>query len=341
MGKKKTDSVEQTIAKNFGDNILVSGHSLIERQNIVIPVSPKLDLILGGGIPEGSMVIFTGHPKFGKSVSALDFASTCQQPKYGGEFCPNGRDVYYYNVEGRLKKRDLLGIPNLNLDKLHIIESIPGKILHGEEYLQIADTLINSKVGTVHIIDSYSALCTEAELTSGMNQMQRADGAKLLSKFCRKIANVIPVNKSIVIGITHLMGNPTGYGKAFKEKSGQSIAYQVDVKLYATAMRAWNDKNEQQIGQETDWQCVTSPIGPPGKKTTSYIRYGEGIDKLQEIMTLSIDLGIIKQGGAWYSFEFIKGDDKPKAQGLENVRQKLLDNPNWTDKLKDQIKSLL
>ena len=50
-----------------------------------------------------------------------------------------------------------------------------------------------------------------------MNKMQRADGAKLLAKFCRKVANVIPVNKNIVIGITHLMGNPTGYGAEFKE----------------------------------------------------------------------------------------------------------------------------
>ena len=50
-----------------------------------------------------------------------------------------------------------------------------------------------------------------------MNKMQRADGAKLLANFV-KVANVIPVNKNIVIGITHLMGNPTGYGAEFKEK---------------------------------------------------------------------------------------------------------------------------
>ena len=92
------DDVEKYIIKNFGKDILTSAHNIIDREKVVIPVSPKLDLILGGGIPEGSFVIFTGQPKTGKSTLALDFASTCQRPEFGGEFCPEGRHVYYYNV---------------------------------------------------------------------------------------------------------------------------------------------------------------------------------------------------------------------------------------------------
>lgn len=340
MGKQKA-TIEQTISKMFGDDVLTSGHSILEKKRVIIPISPKLDLILGGGIPEGSFVIFTGHPKFGKSSISLDFASTCQRPEYGGAFCPNGRHVYYYNIEGRIQPRDIAGIPNLNLDRFTCIESKPGKILHAEEYLQMGEMLINDKPGSVHIFDSFSALCTEAEQTTEMNQMQRADGAKLLAKFCRKVANVIPVNKNIVIGVTHLMGNPSGYGKAFKEKSGQAIAYQVDVKLQALSMKAWKDKNENQIGQEVEWQCITSAIGPPGKKTVSYLRYGSGIDKVQELITLACDLGIIKKGGAWYTLQFLNMDEPPNLQGLEKTRQALIDNPEWLEELNNQIKTLL
>lgn len=258
------------------------------------------------------------------TTTSLDFAATAQRKEYQGTL-KSPREVYYLNIEGRLKKRDLEGIPGLQLDRFHIIGSQEGKILHAEEYLQIAEKIINEIPGSVLIIDSYSALCTEAEITSEMDKMQRADGAKLLAKFCRKVANVIPVNKNIVIGITHLMGNPTGYGAEFKEKSGQAIAYQTDIKLRAKSFKPWTlSADSTQIGQEIDWQVVCSALGPPGGNITSYIRYGQGVDKYMEAITLAADMGIIHKGGAWYTLTALP--DKPKFQGTEKVRQYLLEN---------------
>jgi recombination protein RecA len=241
-----------------------------------------------------------------------------------------------------LKKRDLEGIPGLDLSRFDIIGSQQGKILHAEEYLQIAERIINEEPGCVLIIDSYSALCTEAEITSDMDKMQRADGAKLLAKFCRKVANVIPVNKNIVIGITHLMGNPTGYGAEFKEKSGQAIAYQTDIKLRAKSFSAWTlGSDGNQIGQEITWQVVCSALGPPGGTITSYLRYGQGIDKQTELIVLASDMGLINKGGAWYTLDFVDGDTKPKFQGVEKVRLYLLEHPEVYDKLYGEVKNMM
>ena len=263
-------SLKDDVTKNFGDQVILSGNALVDKTLINIPISPALDLVLNGGIPEGSFVVMTGQPKCGKTTTSLDFAATAQNEKYQGDL-KNPREVYYLNIEGRLKKRDLEGIPNLDLSRFHIIGSQQGKILHAEEYLQIAERIINEIPGSILIIDSYSALCTEAEITSDMDKMQRADGAKLLAKFCRKVANVIPVNKNIVIGITHLMGNPTGYGSEWKEKSGQAVAYQTDIKLRAKTFSPWllNKDAGSQIGQEIQWQVVCSALGPPGGVITS------------------------------------------------------------------------
>ncbi|NDB60577.1 hypothetical protein EB001_19335 [bacterium] len=215
-----------------------------------------------------------------------------------------------------------------------------GKILHAEEYLQIAEKIINEVPGSILIIDSYSALCTEAEITSDMDKMQRADGAKLLAKFCRKVANVIPVNKNIVIGITHLMGNPTGYGAEFKEKSGQAIAYQTDIKLRAKSFKAWTlSADGNQIGQEIEWQVICSALGPPGGTITSYIRYGQGIDKYTEAICLASDIGLIHKGGAWYTLTSL--EDKPKFQGTEKVRQYLVDHPDVYESLVKSIKETM
>jgi recombination protein RecA len=332
-------ALKEDVKKNFGSDIIQSATALMDRESVVIPLSPSLDMILSGGVPEGSFVVLTGQPKCGKTTTSLDFAATAQKEMYQGNL-KKPRHVYYLNIEGRLKKRDLEGINGLDLDRFDIIGSQEGKILNAEEYLQIGERIINEEPGCVLIIDSYSALCTEAEITSDMNKMQRADGAKLLAKFCRKVANVIPVNRNIVIGITHLMGNPTGYGAEFKEKSGQAIAYQTDIKLRAKSFKPWTlGADNTQIGQEVEWQVVCSALGPPGGVATSYIRYGFGIDKVTEIMMLAIDIGIINKGGAWYSLE-IDGETQ-KFQGTEKLRQFLVDNPAVYDKILEQTRTAM
>ena len=333
-------SIKEEVNKSFGDDIVLSANSVLDTKVINIPISPSLDIILNGGVPEGSFVIFTGQPKCGKTTTSLYLAGNAQQPEYGYGSFKDGREVYYLNIEGRLKKRDLEGIPHINKDKFHIIGSQQGKILHAEEYLQIAEKIINQVPGSVVIIDSYSALCTEAEITSDMGKMQRADGAKLLAKFCRKVANVIPVNKNIVIGITHLMGNPTGYGAEFKEKSGQAVAYQTDIKLRAKRFSPWKvGKEDTQIGQEVEWQVVTSALGSPGGNIVSHLRYGEGIDKHMELFSLAVDIGLIHKGGAWYTFSSLP--DSPKFQGAEKARDFLLSKPEVYKDLWDQIKDTM
>lgn len=331
-------ALQDSITKDFGANIILSATAVMDRESVIIPVSPALDIILNGGIPEGSFVVLTGQPKCGKTTTSLDFAATAQKEEYQ---TGSARKVYYLNIEGRLKKRDLEGIPNLDLERFSIIGSQTGKILHAEEYLQIAERIINEDPGCVLIIDSYSALCTEAEITSDMDKMQRADGAKLLAKFCRKVANVIPVNRNIVIGITHLMGNPTGYGAEFKEKSGQAIAYQTDVKMRAKTFKPWLlGADNTQVGQEVEWQTLCSALGPPGGNITSYIRYGKGIDKEMELVNLAVDIGLINKGGAWYSLDFLN-DEKTKFQGTEKVRQFLIDNPKVYNDLYLEVKKTM
>lgn len=278
------------------------------------------------------------------TTTSLSFAATAQKTEYQGDL-KKPRHVYYLNIEGRLKKRDLEGIPGLDLERFDVIGSQQGKILHAEEYLQIAERIINEIPGSVLIIDSYSALCTEAEITSDMDKMQRADGAKLLAKFCRKVANVIPVNKNVVIGITHLMGNPTGYGAEFKEKSGQAIAYQTDIKLRAKSFKPWVlSSDATQIGQEVEWQVLCSALGPPGGNITGYIRYGHGIDYYTEAIMLACDLGLITKAGAWYTLDFIDTSDnekKPKMQGTEKIRQFLIENADLYLKLNNAIKETM
>ena len=318
------------LIKSYGD-VIHNGKSITESDRQVIPLSPALDSILGGGILEGSFFILTGFPKHGKTVSALSFAANCQKEEFGS------REVFYANIEGRLKKRDLEGIHGLNLDKFHVFGSTQGNILSADKYLAIAERLIHEHPGSVIILDSFSALVTDTELSSGMDEMQRADGPKIIAKFCRKVGNVVPVNRNIVIGITHLMGNPSGYGKAYKEKSGQALSYQTDTKLWANKCTKVTI-GDQIVGLEVEWEVVTSSIGPPGLKTNSVIRFGLGIDKYIELLRIGVDLGLINKKGSWFDFDNI--ETGIKVQGEEQARKVLIDKPDFYNKVANQFREI-
>jgi len=313
------------IVKEYGD-VVHDPASIIDQELRTISVSPKIDIALGGGVPEGSLFIMTGPEKIGKTVTALAFCANAQRDK---------RTVYYGNIEGRLRKRDLEGIKGLNMDTdlLKIIGSTQGNILSAEKYLSIFDQLIHTEPDSVCVIDSFSALASEAELTGDLSDTQVMSVQKVLAKFCRRISNVLPINKVTVVGITHLMANVNkfGRGKTKVEKSGTALKYQVDVKLHATHTTPIM-QGDTQIGQSVHWQVITSAIGAPGQKVTSHIKYGRGIWKEMELSDLLVDFGTVAKGGAWLTLP-----NGEKLQGKNNLAKYLEENPKEYLSFESQI----
>jgi recombination protein RecA len=318
--------MNKDIIKEYG-NVLHDPASITERPLEVLSVGPKLDIALGGGVPEGSLFIMTGPEKVGKTVTALTFCANAQKHYE--------RKVYYANIEGRLKKRDLQGITDLSLDaeKMQIIGSTEGNILSAEKYLSIIDNIVHTQPGSLAIVDSFSALSSESELTGDLSDMQVMSVQKVLAKFCRRISNVLPINRVTVVGITHLMANLQrfGRGKTKVEKSGSALKYQVDVKLHASHSTALM-QGDTQIGQTVHWQITTSAIGPPGQKVESHIRYGKGIWKEMEMADLMIDFGLISKAGAW-----LKLPNGEKIQGKVNLAKYLEENPEEYNNFRKEV----
>jgi RecA/RadA recombinase len=349
--------IQKEIEKNFGKGIIVKGTEIIERPKTIIPVSPAIDRIINGGIPEGSWVILSGKEKCGKTTTALHFAKNCQKTDYGD------RTVYFLNVEGRLKRRDILGIPGIKSDKIEVIESTEDKILSTQEYLNIASKILLTEKKCVLIIDSISQLADDREMTGGIGTQTRGSGGIWIGQFTSQMSNVVPVKNSIVISILHLRNNTSGYGAGTFEKGGKAIQYQVDVKLMAEGIPApWAlIKDGEPFGQIVTWKCHSSALGPPGRKCESYIRYGEGIDEIQESIIDAREMGLIT-GDAYYYLVFLKNhleeighkdkldrefgkDDYveigARAHGQHELRKILVNNPQWLELLKKDIKELM
>ena len=65
------------------------------------------------------------------------------------------------------------------------------------------------------------------------------------------------------------------------------------------------------------------------------ILYNEGISKTGDIIDMATELGIVKKGGAWFTY----GEDR--IQGREQFRQKLIEFPEMYKSIEKEIKTKL
>lgn len=326
------DILLKELSKKYGSESIISADTIVSKPQQIIPISPQLDLGLNGGIPEGSWIILSGPPKAGKSSLALWIASICQRPEYGG------RHVYYLDAEGRLKKMNLMGTKGLDLNKITVIQSSEGNIIPAEKFADAGRDIIKGDPGCVLIVDSASAMCSAKELAEDSSGQIRSLGPKIMANFCRTMGTVVPVQRTIVIMIQHLIANTSGYGPAQYEDGGRKIQYQADIKLRCKGFQAWMI-GDKQIGQNVTWDVVTSALGPPGAKVENKLRYNEGIDVEWEIIDLACEFSIIKKAGAWFSLEY--NGEEYKAQGQAKMRDHLLEHPDQLEFIKNELKAIM
>ena len=323
--------LDKTI-KEYGQILKKGTDVLKDKQDLkVISISPAIDVGLGGGVTEGSWITLTGDPKSGKTTTALQIAKNCQD---------DGRVIIYLDAEGRLKKMNF-ELAGLDPEKMIII-SPEDKPVSAEQFLDIAYKMLSDPEyhGAVLIIDSISSLIPQREIDADFGSY-RAGLPKILSVFTKKVGQLLPSQRGLVIAITHFIANTSGYGQAKMADGGNKIQYQVDTRMEIrggggkSAVTAWTDSNGTQIGQIVNWKVLCSSMGPPGGFIESYIRYGHGIDKVKEIMSLGLDLGFVSKRGAWYTLDFMLSTETKVAHwpvGMAtNLIEKGLTNEDMTD----------
>lgn len=326
------------MAKKEANNLL-SVDFILKKKRQVVPFSPSIDCICGG-ISEGTVNIISGPCKAGKTTGLMHHSCKAQTM---------GKDIYYFNIENRLKARDIESIKDLKHDKFFIISSTPeeknekgevikeAKIWSAEDYLTELEKLLKDKPNSIFILDSESMLATSNELTSELGDQQRAEAAKLLAKFMRRNMPTISLNNQIVWVVRHTMANPSGMGAGSAEKGSGAGSYACDLRLIITYTERWLIK-DQQIGQKVHFKLGTGYLdgAMSGATAIGHFKFGEGIDEESEICELAVNLGIIKQAGAWYQLQ-----DERKFQGQEKLAQALKDDKTLKDNIFKEIKEML
>ena len=278
-----------------------------------------LDIALGvGGLPKGRVIEIYGPESSGKTTLALHCVAEAQ--KKGG-ICA------FIDAEHALDPvyARKLGV---NVDELLI--SQPD---HGEQALEIADTLVRSGAVDVLIVDSVAALVPRAELEGEMGDALPGLQARLMSQALRKLTASINKSNTMVIFINQIrMKIGVMYGSPETTTGGNALKFYASVRLDIRRIGAIKERDEV-VGNSTRVKVVKNKLAPPFKQVEFDIMYGEGVSKMGEILDLGVKAGIVEKSGAWFSY-----DSQRLGQGRENSKAFLKANPDMTAKIEAAIR---
>ncbi|MEM9467347.1 MAG: recombinase RecA, partial [Actinomycetota bacterium] len=202
----------------------------------------------------------------------------------------------------------------------------------GEQALEIADMLIRSGALDVVVIDSVAALTPRAEIEGEMGDSHVGLQARLMSQALRKLTGNLNKSKTICIFINQLREKiGVMFGSPETTPGGRALKFYSSVRLDIRRIESIKDGVEV-VGNRTRVKVVKNKVSPPFKQAEFDIMYGHGISREGSVLDLSVEEGIVKKSGAWYTY-----DGEQLGQGRENAKKYLTDNPEVMVEISDRV----
>lgn len=310
------------IEKNFGKgSIMKFDSTAIEPIPVYSTGSLTLDQALGvGGIPQGRIIEIYGPESSGKTTLTLQIVADAQKK---GDVCA------FIDAEHAL---DTSYAQKLGVNLNDLLISQPDT---GEQALEIVDTLVNSGAVSLIVVDSVAALVPRAEIEGEMGDSHVGLQARLMSQALRKLtANAKKLNCTIIFINQIRMKIGVMFGSPETTTGGNALKFYASVRMDIRRTGAVK-KGDEVIGNETKVKVVKNKVAPPFKEALFEILYGEGTNKLGELIDLGVDHKLIDKSGAWYAYN---GDKI--GQGRENAREWLREHPDTVAEIEAKVREL-
>lgn len=326
MAKKQnesnSDSLQSTIDhlnKTYGSGTILTLESKgVKKYETFSSGSLGFDWIaLGvGGFAKGKVHELMGWEGSGKSTICIEATADCQR---------KGGTALYIDGEHAM---DRFYFESLGVDLSKLLIAQPSI---GEEGFNIALEMINSGKIDLLIIDSDSSLLPKAVVEGEIGESAIGKKARLNNEAYPKIKSAASRNNVCVIIVSQfrekigvMYGNPT------VTQGGHALKFYSDTRTEISKQLAKN--GEIVYGNLTKIKVIKNKMSAPFKGVSFDIIYGQGVDKIGELVILGEELGIIQRAGTWLSYNEIK-----LGQGTLKVRQLLIDNPELYEELYEKI----
>lgn len=322
--KAKAEALKAALAKitkDYGEGaVMRMGDEKIADIEVIPTGSIALNQALGvGGYPRGRIIEIYGPESSGKTTLAIH--AIAQAQKAGGVAAmidaEHAFDRFYAEA--------------LGVDVDNLLMSQPD---NGEQALEIAEKLIRSSAIDILVIDSVAALTPKSEIEGVMGDRQVGLQARLMSQALRKLTGTISRTNTTCIFINQLRAN-IGAGMFAPSEvttGGNALKFYSSVRLDIRPSTTIKDSNDNPVGRRTKVRVTKNKVAPPFRRCEFDILFGEGISHSAELLDMSVDMGIIKKSGSWFSY-----DGHNIAQGRDAAKAAISDNPELADELESKI----
>jgi recombination protein RecA len=318
---KLLEAAISQIEKSYGKGSIMR----LGNKDVLVPVNVipsgclSLDAALGvGGFPRGRVIEVYGPESGGKTTLTLHVIAEAQ--KLGGQ-------AAFIDAEHAL---DPSYARKLGVDVDNLLVSQPD---HGEQALEIAETLIRSGGVDVVVVDSVAALVPKAELEGEMGDPQMGLQARLMSQALRKLTAIVSKSKTCLIFINQIREKiGVMFGNPETTTGGRALKFYASMRVDIRRIQAIKD-GDRVVGSRTRAKVVKNKVAAPFREAEFDILYGEGISREGDLIDLGVDKGILEKSGTWLSY----GGER-MGQGRENARVFLKENKDIRDKLENALR---
>ena len=347
---KKLDKLTAGIQKKYGKETVDTAIQAIGREVVTYTTgSLMLDLALGdgsrAGFPEGRLVEIYGPESAGKTTTVMLAIAARQREEQEREDTDptyEKRACVFVDAEHAF---DMVLAAEYGIDLGELIYVNPET---AEQAMDITDAYIRSGAVCMVIIDSVPSLVPASIEQASFEQKEMATLARFMSSVCQKLTGPAFLNKCTVVFINQIrekVGAWSPTGVAETTPGGRALKFYSSIRMSVRAGDRIKIGNEI-VGHNLKFKIVKNKIAVPFKEATVPLIYGVGIDRVDEVFQVALKVGLIKQGGAWFSYVDENGELRVidgieiKSQGRDKMLELIRSLPELFEELESSIRGL-